>query len=200
MGFNDLTYMQIDALKEISNIGAGNATTALSKMLDKTIDMEVPLVKILEVEDIYNQINLEQVVAGVIIEVKGDITGNILFIFKEETAMDIIKRLTGIDDESFDEMGESVICEIGNIISGAYMNAISTFTGLKMIAGIPAIAHDVAGAVVPSMFLALVEDAGKILEIKAVLKSYDKGNLEAAFFYLPTQDSLEKIFNSIGLN
>ncbi|WP_297436578.1 chemotaxis protein CheC [uncultured Clostridium sp.] len=199
MNFFDLTELQLDALKEISNIGAGNAATALSSLLNKSIDMEVPLVRILDIEEVYKNLNLEEIVIAALIESKGEIQGQILFLFKEDTALDIIKQLTGIESRDIDEMGESVICEIGNIISGTYMNAISSFTGLKMITGVPAISYDIAGAVIPSMFLEVLEDADKILEIKAILKSNKEKNLAADFYYLPSEESLEKIFKSIGL-
>lgn len=201
MNFFDLTEMHLDALKEISNIGAGNAATALSELLDKGIDMEVPLVNILDVEEVYKNLNLEEIVTGVVIEAKGEVEGKVLFLFNEETALDIIEQLTGINSGKFDEMGESVICEIGNIITGTYMNAISSFTGLKMVTGVPALSYDLAGAVIPSMFLEALEEADKILEIKVSLKSRSSENqtpLMAKFYYLPSEKSLAKIFNSIG--
>ena len=199
MDFLELTGMQLDALKEISNIGAGNAATALSTLLGKSIDMEIPLVKVIDIEGIYNNISLEQIVVGVLIEAKGEVTGNILFLFKEEVAFDVINKFIGASGECLGELGEAVICEFGNIISSTYMNAISEFTGLSMIAGVPAIAHDIEGAVIPSMFIASVEDADKILEIKIILRGCNGEEVGADFYYLPKQDSLEKIFNSIGL-
>lgn len=200
MNFLDLTDMHIDALKEISNIGAGNAITALSSLLNKSINMKVPLARIIDIEGVYNSINLEDVVAGVLIEAKGQITGYILLLFKEEVALEFIRDLTFGTSVEIDAMGESVICEIGNIISAAYMNAISKFIGLEMTTGVPAISCDIAAAVIPSMFLETAEDIDKILEIKAILKVKNRdGNLGVDFYYLPKQDSLDKIFNSIGL-
>ncbi|MGL4761216.1 MAG: chemotaxis protein CheC [Sarcina sp.] len=199
MDFSKLTNIQLDALKEISNIGAGNAATALSVLLGTPIDMEIPFIKIIDIEGIYNNISLEQIVVGVLIEAKGEVEGNILFLFKEEVASEVIKKFTGEAGNTFNELGESVVCEFGNIISSTYMNAISEFTGLSMIAGVPAIAHDIEGAVIPSMFIATVEDAEKILEIKIILKGFDGEEVGADFYYLPKENSLEKIFKSIGL-
>ncbi|MGL5576627.1 MAG: chemotaxis protein CheC [Sarcina sp.] len=199
MNFLDLTDIQLDALTEISNIGAGNAATALSTMLNTTIDMEVPLVRIVDLEEIYNNISLEEVVVGVLIEAKGDAKGNLLLLFKEKVAVEVINKFTFTNEDLFSEFGQSVVNEFGNIISSTYMNAISKFTGLSMIAGVPAISHDIAGAIIPTMFIASIEDADKILEIKIILKGYDGKQIGADFYYLPKQDSLEKIFNSIGL-
>lgn len=199
MDFLELTEIQLDALREISNIGAGNAATALSTLVNSSIDMEVPLIKIINIEEIYDSIALEEVVVGVSIEVKGEATGNLLLLFKENVALEVINQFTSISEEIFGEFGESVINEFGNIISSTYMNAISKFTGLSMIPGVPAIAHDIAGAVIPTMFIASVEDADKILEIKIILRGCDGKEIGADFYYLPKLDSLEKIFNSIGL-
>ncbi|WP_297517682.1 chemotaxis protein CheC [uncultured Clostridium sp.] len=199
MDFLDLTEMQLDALREISNIGAGNAVTALSTLLGRSVDMKVPLIKVIGIEEIYDNIDLEKMVVGVSIEAKGELQGNILFLLKEDVAFDIINKFVEKTDEVFGEFGESVICEFGNIISSTYMNAVSEFTGLSMIAGVPAIAHDIAGAMIPTMFIASLEDADKILEIKIILKDYDGEEIGADFYYLPKPDSLEKIFKSIGL-
>lgn len=200
MNFFELTDIQLDALKEISNVGAGNGATALSQLLGRKIDMEVPSVKILDIEDIYTKIHQEEAVAGVLVEVHGDAPGNILFVFKEKIAFNIVKHLTGVDNNHLSEMGNSVLCEIGNIISGAYMNAISVFTGLTMLPSVPAIAHDFAGAILSSTFIASIDKVDKILEIKTMLKNDNNNeNLTGDFYYLPKQDSLEKIFSSIGL-
>lgn len=200
MDFSDLTEMHIDALKEIANIGAGNAATALSKLLSESIDMRVPLVKKTDIESIYNTLSLEDFVTAVLVEAKGDIAGYILMLFKEDVALDFIKQLTSDRFDKMDEMGESVICEIVNIISGAYMNAVSQFTGLNMRTGVPAISCDMAGAVIPTIILEAAEDIDKILEIQVLLR-IKKGNsdLIADFYYLPKQGSLDKIFKSIGL-
>ncbi|MGL4654615.1 MAG: chemotaxis protein CheC [Sarcina sp.] len=199
MNFLELTDIQIDALSEISNIGAGNAATALSTLLNTSIDMEVPRIKVIDIEEIYNNISLEEIVVGVLIEAKGEATGNLLLLFKERVAFEVINNFTDKSEEVLGEFGQSVISEFGNIISSTYMNAVSKFTGLSMIAGVPAITHDIAGAVIPSMFIATVEDAEKILEIKIILRGCDGKEIGADFYYLPKQNSLEKIFNSIGL-
>lgn len=199
MNFLELTDIQLDALKEISNVGAGNGATALSQLLGRKIDMEVPSVKILDIEDIYQKVHVEEAVAGVLVEVHGDAPGNILFVFREGIAFDIINMLTGSNENNLDEMGRSVLCEIGNIISGAYMNAISVFTGLTLVPSVPAIAHDFAGAILSSTFIASIDKVDKILEIKTILKGDENNKLAGDFYYLPKQDSLEKIFSSIGL-
>lgn len=200
MDFSDLTEMHIDALKEIANIGAGNAATALSNILNEIIDMKVPLIKKTDIDTIYNTLSLEDFITAVLVEAKGDIAGYMLILFKEDVALNFIKQLTSDRFNKMDEMGESVICEIVNIISGAYMNAVSQFTGLDMRTGVPAISCDMAGAVIPAMVLEAAEDIDKILEIQVLLR-IKKGSsyLIADFYYLPKQEALDKIFQSIGL-
>ena len=99
MDYSKLSHMQLDALREVGNIGAGNAATALSQLLGDKIDMTVPNVNIVSFDEIFSRIGGEKVVLGVIVRVLGDTPGNILFIFTRETGMDIIKQLTHQEED-----------------------------------------------------------------------------------------------------
>lgn len=199
MDYNKLTELQLDALKEVANIGAGNAATALSQMLNKKVDMTVPSVNIINFEDMYSLISKEEIVAGVLVRVLGDTPGSILFIFEKSVAFDIIEQLTGMKEEDFSEMGSSVLCEIGNIISAAYMNAIAMLTNLTIMPSVPAVAYDMMGAIISTTFIESAQYADEILEIETILKSEDTSNLGGYFYYVPMADSLEQILNSIGV-
>ena len=138
MEYSNLSALQLDALKEVSNIGAGNAATALSMMIGKKVDMTVPAVNIVKLEDIVEE-NGECEVAGTVVRVLGDIAGNILLVFEKETAENIIEKLVGSKQSPESEMGSSVLCEIANIISASYMNAISQLTNLAIVPSVPAL-------------------------------------------------------------
>lgn len=199
MDYSKLTEMHIDAFKEVFNIGAGHGAGALSTLLDKKIDINVPYLEVIDIENVYEKIALEEVIIGVLVKVLGQAPANILFTFSEETAREIIKNLTAVDDELSEEseIGQSVLCEIGNIIAASYMNAIAEFTGIKMVASVPAIAHDMTGSILTATFIEGLQQADKILEIKTDLKM-SNNRLNTCFYYLPQEDSLIKILNSIG--
>lgn len=198
MADNQFNLMQLDALKEVSNIGAGNAATALSMMLGKTIDMTVPSVNMIELNDLFDSVG-EEVVVGIVVRVIGDIGGNILIIFKNDIAKDIIEMLLGRREEEYTELGNSVLCEIGNILSGSYMNAISQFTGLKVISSVPAVSCDMISAILSTTFLESGQFEDYILDIETVFLDEKRKNFGAHFYYVPVPNSLEKILKSIGV-
>ena len=127
MRFEDLSPIQLDALKEIGNIGAGNAATALSTLLNKRIDMTVPKIDILPFNEVVEIMGgAESLVAGGYLEVKGEAPMSILFVIPEKSVSLFMKILLGKEMKSiedFDEMSESVIKEVTNILAGSYLNS-----------------------------------------------------------------------------
>ena len=155
ISLDGLDAMQYDVLKEIGNIGAGNATTALSKMLSIKMDMSVPNVALLPFQDISSVIGSEdQTVVGILLGIEGDIDGMMMFLFDMKSAHHLVNSLmmrdvTTDEDlgaESFTEIEMSALNEIGNIVSGSYLNALSTLTNLKMICTVPSLTVDMVGA------------------------------------------------------
>jgi chemotaxis protein CheC len=200
MSFLNFTAMQLDALKEVGNIGAGNAATALSQLLNKKVDMTVPSVNIVPFDEIFSRIGGEEIVVGVIVRVLGDTPGNILFIFDNETAINIIKLLTGREDDTIDEMGESVLCEVGNIISGSYMNSIARFTNLLIMPSVPAVSCDMLGAILSTTFIEAGQFDDQVLDIETTFLNDDSSKINGHFYYVPMPGSLEKILNALGIN
>ncbi|MCS6131058.1 chemotaxis protein CheC [Clostridium botulinum] len=199
MEYANFNSMQLDALKEVSNIGAGNAATALSVMISEKIDMTVPSVNIVKLEDII-ELNSEEEVAGIVIRVLGDISGNILLIFNANRAKAMIERLAGCEEEITSELGKSVLCEITNIITGSYMNAIAQFTNLKIIPSVPAVAYDMISAILTTTFIESCQYEENILDIETVFLDDTQEEIGAHFYYVPMPGSLEKILKSIGVN
>lgn len=138
---------QFDVLKEIGNIGAGNATTALATMLNIKVDMSVPNVALLPFDNISSFIGSEeQTVVGILLEIQGDIDGMMMFLFDMKSAHHLVNSLMMRDvhqDENgmadFSEMEMSALNEIGNIVSGSYLSALSGLTGMKMVSSVPAL-------------------------------------------------------------
>lgn len=198
MDYSNLNTMQMDALKEVGNIGAGNAATALSQLLNSKIDMTVPSVNIIPFDDVFAKIGGEEVVIGVIVRVLGDTPGNILFIFERAVALKLINQLTGIQEEEIGEMGNSVLCEIGNIISSSYMNAIARFTNLVITASVPAVTYDMLGAILSTTFIESGQYDDSVLDIETIFLQ-DETEVGGHFYYIPMPGSLEKILKALGI-
>lgn len=196
MNFNSV---QLDALREVGNIGAGNAATALSQLINKKVDMTVPSVNIVPFETIFSRIGGEELVIGVIVRVLGDTPGNILFIYEKEGALNLIESLTGERDENIGEMGNSVLCEIGNIISSTYMNAISRFTNLLIMPSVPAATYDMLGAILSTTFIESGQFDDSVLDIETEFLESD-AKISGHFYYIPMPGSLQKILNALGVN
>lgn len=197
-----LTDTHMDVLKEIGNIGLGNAATALATMVNKRIDMAVPQSKFLSLEEVLQLIGgLEEVVSCVSLGLEGDVPGQILFLFNQDSTFNLIDMLMGFDKgttQHMDEMGESVVKEIGNVLTGSFLGAIGTMTGLNMIPTVPMFATDMLGAVLSASMVAGGYVADHILMIETVLFE-DQESIRGHFFLITEQGSLDTLFNSLGL-
>ena len=201
LSLNDVTQNYYDVLKEIGNIGAGNAMTALSQMLGCKIDMGVPQVDLLDFSEVGAHIGgEEQIMVGVFLGVEGDITGSMLFLVEQKSAKSLINKvMMGMGDpgEEFTEMELSAMQEVGNIITGAYLNSLSTLTNLKIFPSPPALSVDMAGAIlsVPAIEFGIYGD--QILMIQS--KFFDEVQIDGYFILVPDMDSYKKILTSLGL-
>lgn len=201
---SDLTVESIsqnyfDVLKELGNIGAGNATTALANLLGSKVDMKVPQVQTLEFKDVGNILGGEEkVMAGAYLGVEGDITGSILFLVDVEVAEHLVKKMMGdYATGDFNEMEQSAFKEISNIITGAYLNALSSLTNLCILPSVPDLTIDMAGAIlsVPAVEFGIYGD--NILLIQT--QFFDEIDIDGYFIMVPDIDSYEKILKSLGL-
>ncbi|AZO95560.1 CheY-P-specific phosphatase CheC [Iocasia frigidifontis] len=198
----NITSMQKDALKEIGNIGAGNAATAFAQVLDTEIDMTVPSVDITpisEVPEVTGQI--EQKVVSVLLKVMGEAPGSILLILSEESSKNLLSIMmnNGSEIEDFTEVEISALKEIGNILSGSYLNAINQMTGLNLIQSIPGFSYDMAGAILTTSMISLFEESDYALLIETKFINNGK-EIEGYFFYIPDSGSLEKILKALGFD
>lgn len=201
MSLEQVTETYYDVLKELGNIGAGNAMTALSQMLQTKVDMKVPQVKLLEFSEVGEMMGGEELImVGVFLGVEGDITGSMMFMVEEQTARHLIQKITmGMlpEGSEFEEMGLSAMKEVGNIITGAYLNSLSTLTNLKIFPTPPALTVDMAGAIlsVPAIQFGIFGD--KILLIQS--QFHDEIELDGYFILIPDMESYAKILTSLGL-
>ncbi|WP_094096045.1 chemotaxis protein CheC [Paenibacillus physcomitrellae] len=192
----------MDVLKEVGNIGAGNAATALSRLLDKPIDMAVPKVQMLPFDAIADKVGgAENIVLAVFFRVEGEAPGNLFFILTPEAAKKLLHRLAAIeisDDESFSEMEWSAISEIGNILAGSYLSSLADFTRLSMNPTVPAVAMDMAGAILSYGLLQFGEMGNDALLIDTTFIE-GQHEVEGQFFLIPDPESFDQIFSALGV-
>lgn len=201
-GLEHIDSGYLDVLKEIGNIGAGNATTALAQMLQRKVDMKVPQAALLEFRDLGEAIGgAETIMAGVYMVVEGDINGSMMFLLEKGSARHLVNHMLGgygdPNAEEFGEMEVSVLKEIGNIMTGAYLNSLSDLTGLKIFPSIPELTIDMAGAIlsVPAIEFGVIGD--KMLMIQT--RFTDDIDIDGFFILVPDLDSYHKIMKSLGM-
>ena len=203
IGVDELNTKQLDVLREIGNIGAGNAVTALAKMLNKRVDMAVPAIKVLDFKDIPEILgSSEVIIAGILLGVTGDLKGNIMFVMDIESAHVLVNILMGRQDISqdseFSEIEISALKEVGNILAGSYLSALSILTNLSILPSVPDLCIDMAGAIlsVPAIGFGAVGDSVLYIETQ-----FTDGTekVEGEFFLIPDADSYEILLKALGV-
>lgn len=206
--YKQLTDIQLDALREIGNIGAGNAATTMSKLVNKKIDMQVPSVKIIAFDEVMEMIGgPEKLIVAIYIRVQGEAPGTVFFILTKEDAENLVRDITQdqefalLSEEPPSEFAISTINEIGNILAGSYLTALSDFTNINMQPSVPSLGIDMAGAILTVGLLELSPstDYAIIIDTKINEQSH-QNRINANFLLLPDPPSLKKIFSSLGID
>jgi chemotaxis protein CheC len=202
LDLNQLNDMHLDVLKEIGNIGAGNAATSLSKMLDTIINMAVPRVRILDISDAATALGgPENPVVGILTKFQGDIDGIMMFIISQTFAGAVLKSLLGVQQVSYHSLSElelSAISEIGNIMIAAYLGSISTLSQMKVKTSVPAVAVDMVGALlsVPAIEMSSVSD--KVIFIEDDFLGSDS-QITSNMMMVPDMESLGRLMQKLGI-
>ncbi|WP_202077126.1 chemotaxis protein CheC [Caldalkalibacillus salinus] len=198
---------QLDVLREIGNIGSGNAATALSKLVKKSIDMNVPHVHILSFNDVIEYLGgPERIVVAVFLKMEGDVPGNLFFFMQEETAKSLSQTIIGrntTERADLEDMEVSALQEVGNILSGSYLSSLSDLTNLHLSQSVPALAIDMAGAILgygltdvgKAGDYALIIDT-EFLDIEAQQDNVVSGQ----FVMIPEPSALSILFKSLGVS
>lgn len=195
-----LSKEKFDVLKELANIGVGNALTSLSKMLnEEKVEMNVPEATLAPLQDVPDLLGgAELPVAGIYIESHGDIGLTILFVLSMDSAYKLISTLLPGSQGELDEMGLSALMEVGNILTGSYLNALSMMTNSRMMPSPPKIAVDMSGAIISTVIAEarIVDD--EVVILKTSLNSL-QSNISGHILILPERGSLKKIFTLLGV-
>ncbi len=197
-----ISHTHMDILQEISNIGLGNAATALAEMLNKRVSITVPHAAFLDLEHILPLVGgLEEVVACVNLSFDGDIAGTVMFIFQENDTYKLVDVLLAQEvgtTRELDTMGQSAIMEIGNVLTGSFMNAISSMTGLTMHSSVPLFAFDMVGAILSTALVAGGHYDDQVLLIETMFLQ-DNDRIKGHFFLMPENSAQKKLIEALSM-
>lgn len=201
INLDEMSNEYFDVLKELGNIGAGNATTALAQLMQTKVDMSVPRVQLLEFKELGEAMGGEELVmAGIYLAIEGDINGSIMFLLEKKAAKHLVGKLIGTvsEGDDFTEMEFSALKEVGNIITGAYLNSLSSITNLVVQPSVPDLTVDMAGAIisVPAIEFAALGD--RMLMIQT--QFFDEMVLDGFFILIPDLDSYGRMLSALGIS
>ena len=194
----------IDTFRELGNIGAGNAATSLATILNMQISMSVPEVAVVPFDHIINILNgPENLVAGVLVNMDGDLNGYILMILEmkdacEMTAIALQRQKKAGEEYILDELDRSALSEIANILVGSYLSAIGAMTGLTTTPSVPQLAVDMVGAIISIVLIEYGKIGDSVLFLKTKFSDVHK-SMNGHFFLIPDFESYKILMKSLGL-
>lgn len=201
--YDSISDIEMDVLREVGNIGAGNAATALADILADRVDMTVPELKIVDVSEMTNILGgPENEMVGILVNMTNDVQGMLMFLLDKEFTHLLINVLLDENIEDFSsitDMGISALMEIGNILSGAYVNALSTMTDLNIQLSPPQIAVDMVGAILSYPAAQFGEMGDKLLLIEENFHSRQE-SVKSHLLIMPEMNSLDIILNKLGVS
>ena len=204
MDVKGLDDRQLDALREVTNIGAAHAATGLSQMTERTTMISVPEIKMLHLETVHQLVgDASRVVVAVTMQMLGDLTGRIVLMLPEEDAQrlcDLLLRREPGTTTALEELERSSLQETANIVGGAYMNAMSDFLGMMLLLSVPSMIVDQAKDVFTAKRLDITPENDFVLcvETEFGLKD-DRVGIAAHFILLPDKASITAIFDAIRI-
>lgn len=204
MKIQDLKEIHLDGIREAANIGGGHAATALGQMLDRDVEVKVPEIEILSIEETPGLLELDDgIVVAALTKFFGDATGRNMLVIGDDNAKSLVSLLTNKDlseSDEIDEIGISSLKEIANILCSSYLSAISEFLGLMLLPSVPSIVRDDFRAVLSSAYLEFSGKEEFVFCVKSIfIFKEPKRKLEAYLLLIPDTDSLDNILKSMNL-
>ncbi|MDW0115712.1 chemotaxis protein CheC [Sporosarcina thermotolerans] len=200
-----ITDMHLDVLKEIGSIGAAHAATSLSQLLDKKIEMLVPNVSFVSFDEMFDLAGgSERIVVGILQKIEGDLSGNMFYLLPLDSANQLTKRLVGetsIDfhNSTISELAISAMQEVGNILAGSYLSALSDFTQLKIQPTVPSLSVDMVGAIISFGLIELSHYYDEAIVIDTQIIVEGSSSVDGHFFLLPNPEAYISLFRSLGV-
>ncbi len=203
MPFRNLNNVQLDTLKEISNIGMGHAATALSQMIGQRVYLKVPHVTITEIGQVPEHLGgAEKLMVGITLQILGDARGSIMLLFPQESAHRLLRSLLGREEKGLilNEIAVSALKEVGNILASAYLSALGNLLHKTLIPSVPLLAYDMAGAVVDYVLIELSQtgDLALMVETDFYGDPNQEFGIKGHFFLLPDPATLDIFLSAIG--
>ena len=201
--FDNMSDMHLDVLKEIGSIGTGNAVTAISSLINKKVQMNMPTVNLVEFSELADFVGgPENILVGVLVGISSDINGMMMFLLDMETARHLVDSvLSGMGGGSSEEFGElelSTISEISNIMAGSYLGSLSGLTNLRIRQSVPMLAIDMANALLSVPAIEFGKMADHVLYINSSF-SVENVDVSGYFILVPDEESFAKIMRSLGV-
>lgn len=196
----EFNALHADILREVGNVGAGHAATALSTLLQDEVRISVTSARLCTFDEIADTVGgAEAVTAGVFLRMTGDLNGNMLLLLTLRSAKHLTRQLLNSPNEveDFTELEMSVLAEVGNILGGSYVNAIGTLTRLRLNQTVPAVAVDMAGAILDIGILMAGDAADSAILIDTSITQGESA-IEGHFFLLPDPVSMVPLFEALG--
>ncbi|MFI3210556.1 MAG: chemotaxis protein CheC [Peptostreptococcaceae bacterium] len=196
---------KISIFKEISNIGSGNASNSLSKMIDEMVDIGIPksdMVNFSSITDEYD--SPEEVVVGNVLQLSGDIDGFIMIVMKVEAAFNLLTRITQqavkYDPNDYDDIRQqlSSMGEICNILCGTYLNAMSEMTSMSITQSVPYFSIDMITAIMnlPISLYGPVADSAICIETDFFTMDQE---VKGKYYFMPELESCAKVLEKLGM-
>jgi chemotaxis protein CheC len=198
-----LDEASLDALREMSNVGAGHAATALAQMTGRTIQITIPEVRCVPLGEISAALGAEELpVAALHQRVYGDLRANQLLVFPLGLVQRLLEAIAGgaprqrDDLADLSEMESSALREVGNILCAAYLNAVSRLLGLTLIPTVPGLALDMAGAVAEHLVQEIGEVSDEALVLETTLTA-GPSDVGGRVYLLPHPEGLDTLLRAI---
>ncbi len=203
MPFLNLNNIQMDILKETSNIGMGHAATALSQMIGHPVKLRVPHVTITKISQVPEYLGgAEKMMVGITLQVLGDARGSIMLLFPQESAHRLLCNLIGDQGKVLimNEVTISALKEVGNILASAYLSALGSMLHKTLIPSVPLLAYDMAGAVVDYVLIDLSKssDLAMLVETDFIGESSSDLAIKGHFFLIPDPSTLDMFLDAAG--
>ena len=199
----EINESQRDALQEMANIGAGHASTALSQMIQKNIQMGIPKTELIPLEKVSSNIESEKVVVGIYLKISNEIPSYVMLLIPRESAFSLLNMLlpgsNASSNDILSEMDESALSEVGNVMICAFFDGLSELFGISIVPGPPHVAYDIPEAVLDYILIQIGQVANQVLFFNVELKEEEKESFKIEMFLMPEPQSIDIILEKLGM-
>jgi len=206
--YNSMDEMHFDILRELGNIGSGNATSALARLLNRKVDMQVPSVNLVDFSNIADSVGGPgALVVGILVSISGEVNGMMMFLVNTNSARRLLNILMGNvdigepleDGFDFSNVEISALEEIGNILVSSYLSSLAELTGIYLKPSVPFLSIDMANAILSVPAVEFGKVADKVLFIESIFGDIAEDTVSGYFLLIPDMPSFSTILKSLGV-